>query len=311
MFLSRRVEEISRSQIQRLNSEGLITVDGVVRPDHYQLKPGDTVILRVPPAARIDPPRAQHIALAVVYEDDDLIVINKQAGIVTHPAQGNREGTLVNAILGRGSGLASLGGPERPGIVHRLDKDTTGVMVVAKSDAAYQGLSEQIKARQVEKTYHAIVWGNLGAPEQVIDAPLARHPVHRQKIAVAQRGGRPAVTQVFVVDTFDQFDYIRVIPVTGRTHQIRVHMMHISHPILGDSVYGGRQRKRFSSNARLRRRVDILLRVMSRQALHATRLRFVHPVSGKPMDFKTGLPEDMRAALEILHGAGRFKEASS
>ncbi|MFQ5510381.1 MAG: RluA family pseudouridine synthase [Candidatus Krumholzibacteriia bacterium] len=302
VFCAANIPLLSRSQVQRINREGAIEVDGVRRPGHYLLKTGETVRVTVAVRPQADPPKPQDIPLRVVWEDDDILVVNKDAGLVVHPAYGNEDGTMVNAILGRGSRLSALGGEDRPGIVHRLDKDTSGLIVAAKSDRAYRGLSEQVRTGGFHKTYHAIVWGNLTPRRQTIDAPISRHPVHRKKMAVARRGGKAAITEVFVVDSFEYFDYIRVVTLTGRTHQIRVHLTHASHPILGDDVYGGRRRKGLPSNARTRAHIRSVQQVMPRQALHASNLAFVHPASGERLDFRTALPGDMRCTLEVLYG---------
>lgn len=295
------MEALSRNQVQKLNREGHVRVDGTRRPHHYNVRGGETVVVSLPAApALTGQPAGEDIPLNIVFEDNDIVVVNKEAGMVVHPAHGNWEGTLVNALLGRGTALSGLGGAERPGVVHRLDKDTSGVMVVAKSDAAYQALSRDMKARKMQKVYHAITWGNLGVPSRSIDAPIARHPVQRQKMAVARRGGREALTEVFVVDTFDHFDYIRIFTLTGRTHQIRVHLSSILHPILGDAVYGGRQRG-VSSRKRDRDLITSLQKTMQRHALHASKLSFAHPVTGAPLEFKAAIAGDMRLALEMLH----------
>ncbi len=301
VFCAAKIDSLSRNQIQKVNKSGGIAVDGVSRPDRYALSAGEVVTVAMPVPDIAAAPVPQDIPLSVVYEDDDILVINKHAGIVVHPAHGHREGTVVNAVLGRGSALSTLGGTERPGVVHRLDKDTSGLMVLAKSDVAYKGLSEQIKNRHIKKTYHAIAWGNLGLEEQMIDAPIGRHPVHRQKMTVDRNRGREALTNVLVVDSFEYFDYIRVTTLTGRTHQIRVHLAHISHPILGDPVYGGQRRRGLQSNKRTRDHVSALLKNMPRQALHASKLAFEHPVAGQMLSFKTALPRDMWLVLESLN----------
>jgi 23S rRNA pseudouridine1911/1915/1917 synthase len=311
-FCTSRIESLSRNQIQKINRGNHIRVSGVRRPDHYALRRGEVVTIVLPePTGADSHPIAQDIPLRVAYEDDDLLVINKAAGIVVHPAHGNREGTMVNAVLGRGTRLSTLGAAERPGVVHRLDKDTSGLIVFAKSDPAFRGLSQQIKARRFEKTYHAIVWGCVGVRERTIEAPIARHPVHRQKMTVARGRGREAVTQVLVVDSFEYFDYIRLITETGRTHQIRVHMQHISHPVLGDTVYGGVRKKGLPSSTKIRSRISALQKAMPRQALHASRLSFEHPVTGQRLSFRTALPKDMCLALEMLHYNDWIKEARS
>jgi len=252
-------------------------------------------------------PAPQDIDIPVVYEDDTLVVVNKPAGMVVHPAHGNWDGTLVNALLGRGTALAGMGGRDRPGVVHRLDKDTSGVMVLAKSDAAYRALAADIKERRFDKTYHAIVFGNVRARRVTVEEPVARHPVHRQKMAVVA-GGRPAATEVFVVDTYYHFDYIRATTRTGRTHQIRVHLAHIDNPLLGDAVYGGRRQRIRTRRERSRETIERLLKTMRRHALHASVLSFIHPETGGRMTFTTALPADMRLALEILYREDRAKE---
>jgi 23S rRNA pseudouridine1911/1915/1917 synthase len=221
--------------------------------------------------------------------------------MVVHPAHGNWDGTLVNAILGRGTPLSTLGSTDRPGVVHRLDKDTSGIMVLARTDAAYRSLSAQFKERETEKTYHALVHGHVRARAISIEGPIARHPVHRQRMAVAGTGGREARTDVFVVDTFQHFDYIRVFTHTGRTHQIRVHMAHVGNPLVGDSLYGGRRARGAGNQGRGRTTFDRLMKIMPRHALHATRLSFTHPELETRMTFTSALPADMRAAMELLY----------
>jgi 23S rRNA pseudouridine1911/1915/1917 synthase len=302
VFCAARIEDLSRNQIQKIIKDGGVLVGAVQRPSNYAVKCGDVVRVEIPvPDETAGRPVPEDIPLRVVYEDDSLIVINKDAGMVVHPAHGNWEGTVVNAVLGLGVPLSQLGGSERPGVVHRLDKDTSGLLVLAKTDRAYRGLSEQLKSRRVKKVYHAVSWGHMGVPSRSIDAPIARHSVHRQKMTVSARGGRDSLTEVFVVDTFGQFEYIRVIAVTGRTHQIRVHLSHISHPILGDPVYGGRRTKGLSSNPNVGARIGALLKVMQRQALHASMISFAHPVTDQRLEFKAALPEDMRLVLEMLY----------
>jgi 23S rRNA pseudouridine1911/1915/1917 synthase len=302
VFCASRLVDLSRTRVQKLIRDGRVLVDSVPRPPGYALRSGETVRIERPAPIPTSPePVPQQMPIRVTFEDDDIIVINKDPGIVVHPAAGNRDGTLVNALLGWGARLSTLGGRDRPGVVHRLDKDTSGLIVFAKTDRAHKALAEQITARRIRKTYHALTWGHLGVASMRIDSPIARHPVHRQRMAVTPRGGRDASTEVFVVDTFEHFDYIRVITVTGRTHQIRVHLSSISHPILGDSVYGGRRAKDLSANAKARSRMSAILKLMQRQALHASKLGFAHPGSGRWMEFKTSLPADMRSVLEVLY----------
>jgi 23S rRNA pseudouridine1911/1915/1917 synthase len=205
--------------------------------------------------------------------------------------------------------LAGLGGPQRPGIVHRLDKDTSGLLVVTKTDAAYGAMVARLKDKEIRKEYHAIIHGNLGREEMTVDAPIGRHPVHRQKMTVVRGGGKEAVSQLFVVDSYTHFDYIRVTTFTGRTHQIRVHLSHVSRPLLGDPLYGGgRRRKGHSAGPRTKDTHEKLSKIMTRHALHASLLSFLHPVSLRRLTFRAALPTDMRLALEFIYRDDRIKE---
>jgi 23S rRNA pseudouridine1911/1915/1917 synthase len=309
-FVSSRLAGFSRTQVQTLNAAGAIRVDGRVRADSYTLSGGETIEVNATPAAPVRAPVAQTIPIPVIYEDDAMVVVDKPAGLVVHPAHGNWEGTLVNALLGRGTPLSALGSGDRPGVVHRLDKDTSGVIVLAKNDRAYRSLASQFKDKQTEKTYHAIVHGHVRARSIVVDQPIARHPVHRQRMAVATTGGRAARTDVFVVDTFDRFDYIRVSTHTGRTHQIRVHMAHVGNPLLGDPVYGGRK-PRGAEHARAKTTFERLMKLMPRHALHASRLTFTHPELETRVTFTTALPADMRATVEFLYREDRVREMTA
>lgn len=311
-FCAARVDGLSRSQAQKLNTLGGITVDGRTRPDSYPLCAGEVVVLDAallePPGFEEDgSPEPQDIPVAVVYEDDHLVVVNKPAGMVVHPAHGNWSGTLVNALLGRGTGLAALGWPQRPGIVHRLDRGTSGVMVVARTDDAYRALQTALREGSFEKTYHTITVGHAGAAHVEVDAPIGRHPSRRQEMAVVP-GGKPARSELFVVDSYRHFEYSRVVTHTGRTHQIRVHLAHIGVPVLGDPVYGGRRRA--VSHGRLRSAFAALMKLLPRHALHASTLAFPHPVTGRRMKFTTALPEDMRLALEMILREDRAKEVT-
>ena len=312
-FLASRLEGVSRTRVQTLNAAGAVRVDGRARPDSYTLSPGESVEVdtaALQPAAPLVPV-AQSIPVPIIFEDDAIIVVDKPAGMVVHPAYGNREGTLVNALLGRGTPLSTLGANDRPGVVHRLDKDTSGLIVLAKTDRAYRALAAQFKEKQTGKIYHAIVHGHVRAQSVTVDEPIARHPVHRQRMAVAASGGRAARTDVFVVDTFGHFDYIRVSTHTGRTHQIRVHMAHVGNPLLGDPLYGGRRARGAGVQARTKSTFDRLLKVMPRHALHASQLSFFHPELDARMTFVTALAQDMRDALELLHRQDRAREMTA
>jgi len=311
-FCAAHAPGLSRNQVQILNEKGGVTVDGQRRPDSHAVSAGEVVEIRpellAPPGFEEGRPVPEDIPVAVVYEDDHIVVVNKPAGMVVHPAHGNWQGTLVNALIGRGIPLSALGSPERPGVVHRLDKDTSGVMVLARTDDAYRALAVALKRHRVGKVYHAIVHGNLPLERVTVDAPIGRHPLKRQQMAVVDRGGKAARTELFVVDSYTGFDYIRVTTFTGRTHQIRVHLTHIGHPLLGDPVYGGRRRKAVSSGSGSKVTFDRLLKSMQRHALHASNLSFEHPATGKRMTFASALPTDMQGALEMLHRDDRTKE---
>lgn len=297
----------SRSRLQALIRAGQVTVDGrtIVEPK-YRVNAGGRIAVRVPPPRPAEP-QAQAIPLVVVHEDADLIVVDKPAGLTVHPGAGTPDGTLVNALLHHCAGsLSGIGGVERPGIVHRLDKDTSGLIVAAKTDAAHRDLSAQFadhgRTGDLERGYLALVWGLPGRRSGTVDAPVARSPQTPEKMAVRQ-GGREAVTHYEVVETFPGADGRPVASLvacrleTGRTHQIRVHMAHIGHPLMGDAVYGAGFR---SKAALLTERQREGLEALGRQALHAYLLAFRHPASGKVLRFESALPDDMRALADAL-----------
>jgi 23S rRNA pseudouridine1911/1915/1917 synthase len=289
--LASEIAGYSRSQIQRLIEEGHVTFPRVkVVKANTQVREGDviSVILPAPVAAA---PVAENLALEVLFQDADIIVINKPAGMVVHPGAGHDRGTLVNALLHHVTDLSGIGGELRPGIVHRLDKGTSGVMVVAKHDAAHQELARQFHDREVEKEYVALVWG-LVQQRKRIDLPIGRDPVHREKISTRSRRARSAVTRITWARHIPGLSLLRIAIATGRTHQIRVHLNAIGHPILGDSLYGGVHR-RVPHDLRAVQRLD-------RPFLHAERLAFTHPRTGEHMEFKVPLPEDLRALLVAI-----------
>jgi 23S rRNA pseudouridine1911/1915/1917 synthase len=256
---------------------------------------GDRLVVDEPePEASDVAPEA--IPLDVIFEDSDLLVINKPAGLVIHPAAGNPSGTLVNALLHHCDDLSGIGGVARPGIVHRLDKDTTGLLVVAKSDRAHQALALAFRWRKISKTYLAVCFGNFSDREGVVDAPMDRHPRHRQQMAVVE-AGRPARTLWEVVERHDGTSVVHCRLITGRTHQIRVHMAHIGHALVGDPLYSGRQWKSLKNP-----RSSATCRAFPRQALHAMRLGFDHPVTGEPVSFEAPVPDDIRRLLRVLRG---------
>jgi len=309
--LSEHIEQLSRAQVQALIRSGNVTSSALarIRDGARRVKPGEVFHVRVPepePAA----PAPERIALNVVYEDPHLIVVDKPARLVVHPAAGHASGTLVNALIAHcGASLSGIGGVKRPGIVHRLDKDTSGLLVVAKTDAAHKGLSEQFAAHgadgRLHRAYLALVWGKLMRPRGTIDAPLTRSPLNRTKIAVAKgEGGRRAVTHYEVLKTFgtrgSTISLLRLHLETGRTHQIRVHLAHLGHPVVGDSLYGSG----FKAKGRtLPEAAQDALRRLDRQALHAAELAFEHPVTGKKLRFTVALPDDLAALVAALEAA--------
>jgi 23S rRNA pseudouridine1911/1915/1917 synthase len=292
-FLASRAKELTRSRVQELIRGGHVRInEGRPKPS-YRLKTGDVVFLSIPPAraSRLEPER---VDFGVVHEDSSLIVINKPPGVVIHPAPGHYTGTLVHGLLRHCRDLSGIGGELRPGIVHRLDKDTSGLMVVAKSDAAHAALAAQFKAKQVTKQYTAIVHGILKSEQGMIDLPIARHPVRRKEMWVVSSGGREAVTHWRKEEELiGNFSLLLVTPKTGRTHQIRVHLAHAGYPIAGDPVYGYRK-------AWWKKHWPTGQDEVRRQMLHAGKLGFSHPESGEPCEFRAPLPEDMQRVLELL-----------
>jgi 23S rRNA pseudouridine1911/1915/1917 synthase len=291
VFLPQKDPTLSRSQAKRLIEDGDAIVDG--KPVRASLRSGEMISLRKPaPVPSEIVPEA--IPLNILYEDGAIIVVDKPAGMVVHPAAGNYSGTLVNALQYHCRNLSGIGGVMRPGIVHRLDKGTSGLMVAAKSDEAHRHLAEQFKKRQVSKCYTALVHGNLREDEGVVDAPVGRHPVERKKMSTASRRGKAALTRWTVLERFGAFTLLEAKIETGRTHQIRVHLSALGHPVAGDSVYGAT--KRAVEVPALR----AVLKKLSRQALHASRLSFQHPVTGEEMAFESPLPADIAEVCEYL-----------
>lgn len=282
----------SRSQVARWVEEGFVLRNGRPSKPAQLLKAGDVILVMPPPVkpAQVEP---QAIPLHVLYEDADLLVISKPPGMVVHPAAGNPDGTLVNAIRAHCQKLSGIGGVERPGIVHRLDKDTSGVMVVAKSDHAHRLLELAFRWRTTEKRYLALVYGKPKVDEGVVDAPVGRHPVERKRMAVV-KDGRPARTLWWVRERFPGLALVECRPITGRTHQIRVHLAHIGHAIVGDPVYAGRQWREIPH-----RELQQACRAFPRQALHAWCICFKHPRTGEQVSFEAPLPEDFLALLEL------------
>ena len=289
-FLTSVVPEQSRSQLQRLIRDGAVQLNGKPAKANHVLRDADVVSLALPEP--VDPePKPEALNLPILYQDESLVVIDKPAGMVVHPAAGHASGTVVNALLHLVDDLSGIGGEKRPGIVHRLDRGTSGVMVVAKNDQAHQELSRQFHDREVEKDYLALVWGDVVAGRR-IDLPIGRDPEDRVKMSSRSRRARSAVTRIVRVEPLPGLSLVQVAIHTGRTHQIRVHMSAIGHPVVGDSLYGGVHR-RVPGDIRAVARLD-------RPFLHAARLRFTHPVDGRRMEFVSPLPADLQSVVDDL-----------
>ena len=283
-FLARSVPDLSRSGAQKLLEDGCVTVGGKPAKKNHRLNPGEVICVTVPEPQEVDIV-AKEIPLQIVYEDQDVIVINKPKGLVVHPAAGHQDDTLVNGLLFAKAGeLSGINGELRPGIVHRIDKDTSGLLAVAKNDLAHTVLASQLKDHSMARTYEAIVCGNLKEDSGTVDAPIGRHPSDRKKMCVIARNSKNAVTHWEVVERYRGYTHVRCRLETGRTHQIRVHMAHIGHPILGDCVYG-RKKPELGQDS---------------QCLHAGTLCFAHPRTGQPVVVHADLPEYFQTVLEKL-----------
>ena len=295
-----RIAGLSRNRLQKLIDDGRVQVNRRPAKSSLRLKSGDKVVLEVPPR-RGTLLKAEPQPLAVVYEDDAVLVLDKPPGMVVHPGAGVQSGTLVNALLHHAPAIAAVGGEGRPGIVHRLDRDTSGLLVVAKTEEAYQALVEALRQRTVRRVYQAIVWGDPGPSSGVIDLPIGRDAKDRRRMAVVRGpSGKLARTHWQVLERFGLASLLEARLETGRTHQIRVHLAAVRHPVVGDPSYGGRVRKMLSLRQSERSLADALLRLLLRQALHAAELEFVHPVTGQRLHFRSELPLDFREALERL-----------
>jgi 23S rRNA pseudouridine1911/1915/1917 synthase len=296
---------LSRTRLKGLIEAGHVTVDGhVVSEAAARLVAGAVVAFEAPPPDD-SPLLGQALPLDIVFEDEHLLVLDKPAGLVVHPAAGHEDGTLVNALIAHcGASLSGIGGVRRPGIVHRLDKDTSGLLAVAKTDAAHHGLSalfaDHGRSGSLVREYEALVWGVPEAPAGTVDAPLGRHPQHREKMAVvAPERGRRAVTHWRLERELGVVSHVICSLETGRTHQIRVHLAHLGHPLLGDSVYGAGFR---TKSARLSPEARAALEGLGRQALHARKLGFIHPITGSELSFESSPPEDLSRLIKALHG---------
>jgi 23S rRNA pseudouridine1911/1915/1917 synthase len=280
-FLAKHLPQFSRSRLQRLIRDGFVRLNNSTSRPRQIVRGGDKIELTKPPLEKIET-LPERIPLEILFEDDDLVVINKPAGLVVHPGAGHRQHTLVNALLDHCATLSGIGGKERPGIVHRLDKETSGCLVIAKNDTAHRELSKQFAVRTVEKIYLALVAGKLCTQAGVIEEKIGRHPVHRQRMSATTLRGRAAKTEYRVVQSSHRASLIECRPHSGRTHQIRVHLHHLGHPVLGDKVYAPRLAKNFP-----------------RQMLHAWKLGFRHPRTAEWKNFQAPLPNDFAAAIKL------------
>lgn len=284
-YLQELCPEQSRSGLRKWIDQGQVLINGAtISKAGTRLRTGDLLNWSIPALKEWEGVRAEDLPLKIVYEDEYLLVINKAVGMVVHPGAGNHSGTMVNALLHHCSDLSGIGGVERPGIVHRLDKDTSGLLVVAKQDSVHRDLSAQLQSREMKRSYYALTEFNFKEKSGVIEAPIGRHPVDRQRMAVVANG-RYARTHWRVKETFENYTWLELELDTGRTHQIRVHLKHIKHPLLGDSIYGSKRKHPFR---------------LERPMLHAFQLSFRHPQSGERQTFQADIPEDFNKILEIL-----------
>lgn len=306
LFLANQDLDLSRSRIQKLISERNILIEGRPVKPSYKIKGKEKISIEIPPLEKLSL-EPENIPLDIFYEDSDLLVVNKKAGMVVHPALGNYSHTLVNALLFHCKDLSGINGVLRPGIVHRLDKNTSGLLVVAKNDFSHLGLAEQIKNRTLLREYIAIIWGHMPSDKGTIEAPIGRSIKDRKKMAVTRVKGRESLTEYQVLERFDLCDILSIRLKTGRTHQIRVHLSYLNHPVLGDPEYGGRQKWIKGVHDIHRLFAQKLLSLIDRQALHAKKLGFVHPRTKEYKEFEASLPEDIENILSYLHRSSTAK----
>ena len=298
VYLTHQIQNATRSKVRSAIDEGTVLVNGKKVKASHAIAPGEVIEITLPHPPRPEA-KSEDIPLDIVFEDDQLLIVNKAAGMVTHPAFGNYTGTLVNALLHHCNSLSTVNTETRPGIVHRLDKDTTGLMVVAKNDVAHHFLAKQFSRRTISREYWAVVWGKFKEPKGTIEASLGRSKKDRKKVTVTA-GGKHAVTDYEVIKEFDFLSLIRLKLRTGRTHQIRVHLAHIGHPVFGDPTYGGRSQTWGGLDGKRALRAQNLLKIIARQALHAKTIGFVHPSTKEPVQFDSDLPDDMQDVLSRL-----------
>ncbi|NOX66432.1 MAG: RluA family pseudouridine synthase [Chlorobi bacterium] len=300
VFLTNSLENATRSRIQKLIKAEFVTVNGNAVKPNYVISPGDKINVTIPVSPRPDKIEAENIPIEIVYEDDYLMVVNKPAGIVVHPAFGNFTGTLVHALLYHTENLSDYNSPDRPGIVHRLDKNTSGLLLVAKDPWVHAQLAKQFSNRTITREYWAVCWGIFNESEGHIIGNIARSKKDRKVFTVSENEGKHAETLFWELEQFEFTSLMKLKLKTGRTHQIRVHMAHINHPIFGDPTYGGRKIVYGNNLAKIKSRVDNLLSIIDRQALHAKTIGFIHPKTNEELTFNSELPEDMKELIYKL-----------
>ncbi len=300
LFLTNSIENATRSKIQKLIEADLVKVNGELARANYKVRPNDIIEAVHPITPRPENAEPEEIPLNIVFEDEYLLVVNKPAGMVTHPAYGNYSGTLVNALLYHTSHLSDVNDAGRPGIIHRLDKDTSGLLVVAKDDYTHSEIAKQFSKRTIDREYHAICWGNFDRDKGEISSGIIRSSKDRKKFSASNSEGKPSLTLYEVIEEFVFTTYLKVKLKTGRTHQIRVHLSSIGKPVFGDPTYGGRQIHYGSDLPKIKSTVKNLLDIMPRQALHAKTIGFFHPHKKEIMFFNSDLPEDMQNLIGKL-----------
>jgi 23S rRNA pseudouridine1911/1915/1917 synthase len=302
-YLAGQFPQYSRNLLKKVLDAGGVTIDGLVAKPAYKVRPGMRVRIALPDLPK-EGPRPEQIPLDILYEDEDLVAINKPARMVVHPARGHWSGTLTAALAFHFQQLSSVGGPTRPGVVHRLDRETSGVILIAKNDLTHFSLTSQFAKRTIEKEYFAVVAGRPDHDRDVIDAPIGVHPYQREKMAIRARHptSREARTFYEVVERFRGFAALRVVPYTGRTHQIRLHLCHIGCPVLCDRLYGGRGRLTVGEIAG----TDDSSVLLERHALHAQRLKFIHPTTNQPIEIRAPIPDDIERVLSVLRNSRRI-----
>lgn len=298
VYLTHQVENATRNKVQKAIQDGAVLINGKRVKPSYPIAPNDIIDITFPRPPRTEA-KPENIPLDIIYEDDQLLIVNKAAGMVTHPAYGNYTGTLVNALLHHCNKLSKVNTESRPGIVHRLDKETTGLMVIAKNNVAHHFLAKQFSKRTIDREYWAIVWGQFKKSKGTIEANLGRSKRDRKKVAVTAEG-KHAITEYEVLKQFDFLSLVRLKLKTGRTHQIRVHLAHIGHPVFGDPTYSGRSNIWNGLEGKKALHAQNLLEIISRQALHAKTIGFIHPKTKELVKFDSELPGDMREVLERI-----------